>query len=170
MAFCRQCGAKNEGTKFCPECGASQDAGQVVTTPARARPPATVPDKEVVRFEQNGDVKLHVNSVAEAKIALKQLRLRKREIGTAMKSIMEQQREIRAAYTDKVRHRGSKIRGGGGVGRFIRAVQTSSRDADRKNLAKNLAPYEERRTQLERMASVIDRAIIQIENYIAQNS
>ena len=170
MSYCGQCGAKNEGTKFCPECGAPQAAPQKVPVSTRARAIEPPSDKEVAHFEKNGDVKLDIKSVPDAKLALKQLRLRKRELGAAKKVVMEEQRQIRAGYTEKVRERGSKFGGGGGVGRFVRAVQSASRDADRKQLAKNLEPYEEQRSRLEAAMNVIDRAILQVENYIAQSS
>ncbi len=65
-----------------------------------------------------------IRSVAEAKIAIKELKLKKKEYALAKKEISRKQKEIRAEYTEKVRQRGSKFIGGGGVGRVVRAVQT----------------------------------------------
>jgi hypothetical protein len=69
-----------------------------------------------------------------------------------------------------VRQRGSKFRGGGGIGSFVRTVQTISRDADRRSLAQELAPLEQHKNSVEAMINAIDRAIMQIEKNIVKNS
>jgi hypothetical protein len=74
-------------------------------------------------------VRYNVNNLAEAKIALKELKLKQKEFGLLKREIAVHQKEIRAAYTHEVRKRGSLIRGGGGLGRFVRAMQTASRDS-----------------------------------------
>ena len=61
-------------------------------------------------------VRYTVNNLAEAKIALKELKLKKREFGVVKREIVAHQKEIRAAYTHEVRSRGSMVRGGGGLG------------------------------------------------------
>jgi hypothetical protein len=76
---------------------------------------------------------------------------------------MQEQREIRAAYTDLVRRRGSKFIGGRSVGRIIRAFQTLNRDAARSQLAKELAPLEQERARIEAWNMAIDSVIIQLQ-------
>ena len=56
---------------------------------------------------------------------------------------------IRAEYTDKVRQQGSKVRGGGSLGSLARTLQTANRDADRRALAKQLAPLEEQKNAVD---------------------
>jgi hypothetical protein len=45
--------------------------------------------------------------VAEAKIAIKELKLRKKEYALVKREISQHQKQIQAEYTDKVRQRGS---------------------------------------------------------------
>jgi hypothetical protein len=64
--------------------------------------------------------------------------------------------------------RGSKVIGGGGFGRFIRAVQTISRDHRRGTLASDLAPLEEQKRRIEMIVNQVDRWILHLQQYIHQ--
>jgi hypothetical protein len=108
--------------------------------------------------------------VAEAKIAIKELKLKKKEYVLVKREISQQQKQIRAEYTDQVRQRGSKFRGGGNMGRLIRTVQTVNRDADRRSLAQKLAPLEEQKNTIDTIINAIDQTILQLERFIVENS
>jgi hypothetical protein len=123
-----------------------------------------------VMIDPDGDLRVSARSVAEAKIAIKELKLKKKEYALAKREISQNQKQIRAEYTDSVRQRGSKFRGGGGIGSFVRTVQTISRDADRRSLAQELAPLEQQKNTVESIINAIDRAILQIEKFIIENS
>lgn len=103
-------------------------------------------------------------TVPEGKLAVKELKLKKKEYGLLKREVMAQQKEIRAAYTHKVRTRGSMVRGGGGLGRLFRVFQTASRDGARASLAKQLAPLEAERNRIENIIGGIDNLIVQIES------
>jgi hypothetical protein len=125
--------------------------------------------QDPVTFAENGDIEISVHSSADAKLALKQLRLRKRELALLKRSYTAEQRELRAGYTDQVRRRSPVMRGGGGVGQFVRAVQGGSRASARKNLAKDLAPVEEKRHTIDQMIGMVDEAILKIESYLLKS-
>lgn len=86
------------------------------------------------------------------------------------RTITEQQKSIRAQYTDEVRSRGSMIRGGGGFGKIVRSFQNLSRDNRRAKLANDLAPYEQKKQDIEAMIRTIDSVIIQLETAILKQS
>jgi hypothetical protein len=123
-----------------------------------------------VKITDNGELIISARSVAEAKIAIKELRLKKKEYALVKREISQQQKQIRAEYTDQVRQRGSKFRGGGSVGRLIRTVQTINRDADRRSLAQELAPLEQQKNGVEAVITAIDQTILQVERFIVENS
>jgi hypothetical protein len=123
-----------------------------------------------VTIDADGDLRVSARSVAEAKIAIKELKLKKKEYALVKREISQKQKQIRAEYTDNVCQRGSKFRGGGGIGSFVRTVQTISRDADRRSLAQELSPLEQQKNTVEAMMNAIDRAILQVEKIIIQNS
>lgn len=106
---------------------------------------------------------VNTNTAAEAKLAIKELKLKKKEYSLQKKAVTEQEKLIRAQYTAEVRSRGSVMRGGGGIGKFFRVLQSSSRDSRRAQLARDLAPYENEKHEIESMMRAIDSAIIQIE-------
>ncbi len=123
-----------------------------------------------VSFSQKGDVTVVVDSVEEAKLGLKELKLRKKELSLAKRQLTEQQRVIRAAYADQVRRQSPMARGGGGIGRFMRGVQTASHAAARKELAKRLSPLEKERIRVETMIGAVDQATLKVEAYILKAS
>jgi hypothetical protein len=123
-----------------------------------------------VDISPDGEISVRANSVPEAKLALKELKLKKKELSLLKKQVTEQERQIRAAYTDEVRRRGTKFQGGGGIGKFVRLAQTASRDAARHNLAQQLAPHEQQKRKIEAMKSAIEQLILQVEMFIHNNS
>lgn len=125
--------------------------------------------KSFVTVAETGELLVSVNSTAEAKIALKELKLKKKEYSLTKREISQQQKQIRADYTDKVRQRGSKLRGGGSIGQLVRTVQTINRDAERRTLAQQLAPLEQKKDTIDSIINAIDQAILQVERFILQN-
>ncbi|MEG3833841.1 hypothetical protein [Microcoleus sp. Z1_C3] len=113
---------------------------------------------------------ISVQSLPEAKLAIKALKLKKKEYALVKRELTQQQKMIRAEYTDKVRQQGSKVRGGGSLGSLARTFQTANRDADRRALAKQLAPLEEQKNAVDAVITAIDQAILQLEKYIVENS
>lgn len=98
------------------------------------------------------------------------LKLAKKKALLLKQQIIEQERQIRAAYTEDVRERGAKVQGLGKLGRLIRMTQTSSRDARRRELAQQLAPLEQHRQQIEQSIIELDRSILDIETHLLKNS
>jgi cobalamin biosynthesis Co2+ chelatase CbiK len=123
-----------------------------------------------VNISNNGDLNVSAKSVAEAKIAIKELKLNKREYALAKREISQQQKLIRAEYTNSVRQKGSKFIGGGGFGRLVRTVQTISRDADRRTLAQELAPLEQHKNAIDCIINAIEQAVLQLEKFIIEKS
>ena len=97
-------------------------------------------------------------AVKELKLLRKSCSVQKRELNTEMKA-------IRARYTREVRHRGSKLRGGGKAGRVIRAVQSASRDSLRSQLADSLAPLENKVQYIDNQTLEIDKLITEVESH-----
>lgn len=116
-----------------------------------------------------GKVSISVKSVAEARLALIELKIQKKDIQIRQKEVLEQLRVIRSEYTDVNLRRGSKLQGGGWLGRIVRLVQTVNRDQHRYDLAVEIAPYEERRQWMEAALISIEKATLVLEKYIAQN-
>jgi hypothetical protein len=60
-----------------------------------------------VTITDDGELCVSAQLVAEAKIAIKELKLRKKEYALVKREISQHQKQIQAEYTDKVRQRGS---------------------------------------------------------------
>ena len=164
MLTCSSCGRLcDETAHYCSFCG-------VAMTQASNQLSQVDGAQSYVSFSANGEIKVNVSNFLEAKLALKELKIKKKEYSIQKRQITEQERIIRAEYTNKVRQRGSKFQGGGGVGKFIRSVQTVTRDAARRELANKLAPYEQQKRFVESMISAIDQIILKIEAAIQQHS
>ena len=126
--------------------------------------------EQYVTVDRNGCIQVNVQTVAEGRIAIKELRLLKKALAVRKREVTSQQKEIRAGYTDHVRRRRSKVVGGGGIGRFIRVLQTVSRDNTRNNLAKSLEPLEGDKQKIEAASNAVDRAIVQMEEFVLRGS
>jgi len=125
---------------------------------------------DYVTISEDGEITVSVRSLPEAKLALKELKLKKKELTLLKKQFAEEERQIRANYTEEVRNRGSKVQGLGKVGKFIRLFQTASRDARKRTLSEELAPFEERKRKIEAVRNAIEQATLRVETYILQNS
>lgn len=123
----------------------------------------------LVEVRDNGDIKVSVETPQEAKLAIKELRLKKKEYALAKKEVAAQMQQVRADYRSRVADRGSKLRGGGGLGRLVRGVQTIHRDADRRTVDDEIRPLEARRADIDDIMNQIDSAIIQLERFALQN-
>lgn len=134
--------------------------------PADTGEPITVRPTSYVTFLPGPRIEVSATTAAEAKLAIQELRAKRKEQTLAKRYIMQQQREVRAAYTSRVRTQGSMFRGGGWFGKIIRARQTGSRDAARSRLAAELAPLESRRAGIELTIGIIDHLIIRLQNAI----
>lgn len=117
----------------------------------------------------NGKIQITVKSVAEAKLALKELKIQKKELQIKKKEIAEEIRCIRVEYTDVNLRRGSKMQGGGSLGRIVRLFQTASRDKHRYDLASEISPLEEQKQWTEAALISVDKAVLILEKYVSQN-
>jgi len=165
---CSNCGQPMDASdSFCGQCGTKlvQDFNNVQWVGGPIGEPLSY-----INISPSGEITLYAKTTAEAKLALKELKLKKKEYSLQKRQIKEQQRIIRAEYTQTVRQRGSKFIGGGGIGRIIRDVQTISRDAKRRDLANQLAPYEQLKQYIEAVIPAIDQMILKVEAAMLANS
>lgn len=113
---------------------------------------------------QNGkDLSVRWDGLAEAKLVIKELKLRRRLLANEKRALALQQRMLKAEYTQEVRARGSKMVGGGKLGRGIRLFQTIGRDSRRAKLARDLQPLEQQKARLEVQSGQLESLILQVE-------
>lgn len=157
--ICKNCNYSNENNaRFCAMCGIES-----VKMAQNALP-------SFVSFTPNDEIVVRATTVAEAKLALKELKLKKKEQSILKRQLMEQERQIRATYTDTVRRRGSKFQGNGTIGKYVRIYQTAKNDATRSNLAVELTPLEHQKSRCEAMLQLLNKFILQVEMFILSNS
>lgn len=125
-------------------------------------------ETSVISYE-NGEIRLSVKSVADARVAIKELRTKKKELSLLKRELSAQQRELRSAHTQLVRTRGPMMRGGGGLGKVVRAMQSISRNSTRASVANSLAPIESEKFNIDRDMRGIESLILQLENFIVEN-
>lgn len=118
---------------------------------------------EFVTIWHDGSAEFRINSPAEGKLAVKALRLVKKEINVALKEVNASLREVRHNYTAYTRQRGPMMRGGGKFGMVIRTIQSISREVEKGKLASNIQPLHEQQEKLRSLINAIDRLIIRIE-------
>ena len=121
------------------------------------------PPSRFVKIENN-TISVNASSRAEGKLALMELRLKKKELGVQKRLLSAEQKLIRAGYTEEVRTRGSMLRGAGAIGRIFRVFQSNSRDNRRVKLASDLAPLERQKQDVEKWILLVERVILQVES------
>lgn len=125
---------------------------------------------EFVRMS-DGEISISpLNSVAEAKLAIKQLKLKKKEFDLQKREVNQAQKQIRAKYTDSIRKQGSRSGGRDTLGKLMRTLEKQRSDAMRRELAEALEPLEQKKYEIESVLNKIESSIIQVESYIIQNS
>lgn len=117
-----------------------------------------------VDFDENGEFDIRVRNQAEARAAIKALKDLKAKLSLEIRKLNSTMKLIRSEYTASVRQRGSVMRGGGNIGKFVRTIQGLARDAARRQLAKNLEPHERAKHHLETLKHRIDTIILAIES------
>jgi hypothetical protein len=105
-------------------------------------------------------------SVPEKKLAMKEIKFKKKEMALQKRSITDQQKIIRATYTQNTRFRRSTGPGGGQLGQAFRTIERNARDRERAHLARGLAPLEEQKQRLDAMILALDNLALQLEQQI----
>lgn len=118
---------------------------------------------QFVTVNSLGNISVHASTAADTKLAIKELRLLRKSFSLEKRQVTAQHKAVRAQHTHDIRQRGSIFRGGGGFGRFIRSMQTASRDSARTHLARALRPLETEQQRIEHAITQIDSLIAQVE-------
>jgi hypothetical protein len=97
------------------------------------------------------------------KLALKEVKLAKKELTAEKRAITLQIQEARSEHRAKQAQRTPMIRGRGGLNRFIRGAQSASRSYDRSMTSQTVQPLEERKFLIDKMIGGLDHLAIQLE-------
>lgn len=123
-----------------------------------------------VSFQDDGSIRLSLHSIPEAKLAVKQLKLRKQEIALEKKAVTAKMAEVRASRQIALGNRSSMVRGGGKLGSFVRTTQRFERDSERARHAATMAPMERQKAVIERRLLNVQAAITAAQEYILENN
>lgn len=114
------------------------------------------------------DIDINVRTVEEAKLGIKQLKLEKKEYAFERKGVTNQLAQINAARKIALAGRGSMTRGGGNLGKTIRVFEQSSRDAERRKHAADVAPLDAQKAAIDAAALRCDQAIAILEGFVLE--
>jgi hypothetical protein len=90
-------------------------------------------------------------------MSVQQLRLRRKELALLKKSLIEQQRQIRAAYTEQIRKPSFSVR------IMMSKGQTQVHKRQRRTLATQLKPLEQQRQAVEAELAQIELALLRLQ-------
>lgn len=122
-------------------------------------------DKFVTLWE-DGSADFHFRTVPEAKLAIRGLRLAKRQLQVHLADIHSTLRDVRHRYTDSTRRRVPKFPGGGTFGRMIRLAQTISHEIDQYKLADNIQPLHKQKESLKYLINCLDQHVLRVQSLI----
>jgi hypothetical protein len=116
-----------------------------------------------VRIRPSGTVSVKVNSPAEAKDAIAELKLYKKELAVRKKELSAQASAVRAAHSQKIAGQSSLVRRRGAGGAIVRGVQKSGRERQRQQTQNAVASIANSKGAIDRLVIEIDRLILQLE-------
>jgi hypothetical protein len=120
-------------------------------------------------FKEDGGVLSSAKVASEAKIAIKEIRLRKKEFQLLKKDVSADMAELRAERRLKVARQGSMTRGGGNWGKLARSLERSNRDSARARHAAQLSPLEQKKAIIDERMAILDSAILHLERIALNN-
>ena len=162
MIICSNCQQPGEeSSAFCGYCGVKIPAANQ-RNESQLKALATVASDNEIIFK--------ANSVAEAQIALEKLESKKEELTLDKKKLTEKESQIRANHAAALENRGNLFQSSENAGRFVRVLQTASRDAAQRNLEHELAPYQEQIRKIEATQSALEEQILEVKSFIQKNS
>lgn len=122
----------------------------------------------LILTNETGDIGVSLKTAAEAKLAVKDLRLRKRALNAEKRLVTQQMAAIRRDYTVMNANRGPSMRGGGNVGKIVRSMDSVTRSIERSNRERDLMPLDERKRWYEARVNDVDALIQRLEAYMVQ--
>ena len=106
------------------------------------------------------DIKVEVETIAEARSAVKKLRLRKEQLRQRKKVINLEMKDIRAKYRDKL---------SGRTGRgFLGAIRKAGKESARAQRDRELRPLQDEKIKIDDFILQIDQAILRLEDFIQE--
>ncbi len=130
--------------------------------------PDDAPEHRGVVFGDDGSISIRVSGADEIKLAIKQIKLKKKEYANLRKEATNAISVQNTVRRQKVAAQGSMVRGGGKLGEFSRGMQRISRDADKRAHAATLAPLEARKATIDNAVLNLDKALIELEGHLLQ--
>lgn len=112
---------------------------------------------------RDGELSGRMGTTAEVKLAIKELKMLKRHLGAEKRQINAQIQAIRSSHNQTIMRRGPSMRGGGTLGKLVRAADQASRKRDRSEHAKTLDPYLAHRAQIDTRINMIEQAVAQLD-------
>lgn len=182
-SFCSACGAQFEGNdRYCANCGSGRYLVPVAVMGPKLGPvaadsalldeapnpfpgyyPATWSASGFILTDGADGLAIHVTGKAEAKAALKDLRLRNRSLTAERRVVRMESAEIKRQYRGAGRSRSMIGRGGGSFGKTVRAFEGLGRQIDASRRNKATDAVEGRINEYDRMIGAIDSIILQLE-------
>lgn len=147
----------------------SANAGAAPANPSREAIGSHPDDDCVVWIGFDGRIFPKWQTVADARLAIKHLKLLKKEVKLKRQAICREQRSVRANHTDSNRRRGAAPRGRGIIAGVFRTIHHIDKGLAQSNLANSIGSLEEQKDRIDRCVLQIDETIVQAETFIALN-
>jgi len=148
---------------------AADDAIEQPERPAAEQVPevesAFVVDAPSIVHYDGDRLQLHVSTVPEAKLAIKELRLLKKDLASQRKALTMQKAEENARWRERQAGRFPGYRSRGIVGSFVQ----SKRRAEKMGHADTVNKIAEAQGDVDRRVRMVDSAIAQLEAYILKD-
>lgn len=160
-----------QSNTFAPEFKQNSSSTNAMVNNPHREPIGSHPDDDcVVWIGFDGRIFPKWQTISDARLAIKHLKLLKKEVKLRRSAICKEQRDIRANHTDANRRRGAAPRGRGIIMGVFRTIHRIDKGLAQGNFANSIASLEEQKQKIDRVVLEIDNTIIQAESFIVQSS
>ena len=124
-----------------------------------------------IKYSPDGQiVGCTADSIADAKICIKEIKLKKKEFQLQKKEVAAQIAQVRAAHRTANINRGPAVRGSGGLAKVLRTMDKATKQTAAINTNNAISQLETRKNAFDQKIAQLDGAILSLERYILDKS
>ena len=123
-----------------------------------------------IEFNEAGSiVRVSAVDAAEAKLVVRELKMKKKDVQLQKKEISSEIAQMRAHHRASMAAATSPVRVGGTVGKMMRGMERVNKVTARNGLENRVVPLEQQKFQLDKNITAIDDCLLKLERFILEN-
>jgi hypothetical protein len=124
-----------------------------------------------VTYDDEGHIaRIECNSIADAKLIIKEIKLKKREYTAQKKQVSTEMAEVRARLRSHIISMTPPVRLSGTIGKVTRGITQASKVTARAAADREIRALEAKKAIIEDRINRVDSCVLQLERYVLEHS